>query len=134
VSLGEGGRAVPQRGLSSNPYAIPFFQSCNDPPGKVLALVLAAMSVKVYDLSPMTELDIHTAFSSAIAGELGPLPLMRVIYRVGTHWRLPRRVLRCSGIVLELERKLDEKPSRTGKIPHQFVFRLVGHDYHYRAA
>jgi hypothetical protein len=83
------------------------------------------MSVKVYDLSPMTELDIHTAFSSAIAGELGPLPLMRVIYRVGTHWRLPRRVLRCSGIVLELERKPDEKPSRTGKVPHQFVFRLV---------
>jgi hypothetical protein len=83
------------------------------------------MSVKVHDLSPMTELDIHTAFSPAIAGELRPPPLMRVIYRVGTHWRLPRRVLRCSGIVLEPERKPDEKPSRTGKVPHQFVFRLV---------
>ena len=34
-----------------------------------MALVLAAMSVKVHDLSPMTELDIHTAFSSAIAGD-----------------------------------------------------------------
>ena len=75
-------------------------------------------------MRPMTELDIHTAFSSAIAGELRPPPLTRVIYRIGTHWRLPRRVLRCSGIVLEPERKPDEKPSRTGKIPHQFVFRL----------
>ena len=83
------------------------------------------MSVKVRDLSPMTELDIHTAFSSAIAGELRPHPLIRVIYRVGTHWRLPRRVLRCFGIVLEPERKPDEKPSRPGKVPHQFVFRLV---------
>ena len=90
-----------------------------------MALVLAAMSVKVHDLSPMTELDIHTAFSSAIAGELRPPPLIRVIYRVGTHWRLPRRVLRCFGIVLEPERNPDEKPSRTGKVPHQFVFRLV---------
>jgi hypothetical protein len=82
-------------------------------------LVLAAMSVKVHDLSPMTELDIHTAFSSAIAGELRPPPLIRVIYRVGTHWRLPRRVLRCFGIVLEPERV------RLGLSPHQFVFRLV---------
>jgi hypothetical protein len=82
------------------------------------------MSVEVHYLSPLTELDIHTAFSSAIAGELRPPPLRRVIYRVGTHWRLPRRVLRCSGIVLEPERKPDEKPSRTGKVP-QFVFRLV---------
>ncbi len=32
----------------------------------------------------MTELDIHTAFSSASAGELRPHPLMRVIYRVCT--------------------------------------------------
>src|SRR4029077_7720101 len=99
----------PQKGLNSNPYAIPLFQSCNDPPRKVLALVLAAMSVKVHDLSPMTELDIHTAFSSAIAGELRPPPLIRVIYRVGTHWRLPRRILRCSGIVLEPERKTRRK-------------------------
>jgi hypothetical protein len=82
------------------------------------------MSVKVHDLSPMTELDIHTAFSSAIAGELRPPPLMRVIYRVGTHWRLPRRVLRCSGIVLETERNQTKSPVALAKSP-QFVFRLV---------
>ena len=92
------------------------------------------MSVKVHDLSPMTELDIHTAFSSAIAGELRPPPLMRVIYRVGTHWRLPRRVLRCSGIVLEPERKPDEKPSRTVKVPPPVRISPCGHDCHYRAA
>jgi hypothetical protein len=103
---------------------MPLFQSCNDPPREVLALVLAAMSVKIHDLSPMTELDIHTAFSSAIAGELRPRPLIRVIYRVGTHWRLPRRVLRCFGIVLEPEQKPDEKPSRTGKAPTSSYFAL----------
>ena len=126
-------RTVTTEGLNSNPYAIPLLQSCNDPPRKVLALVLAAMSRKVHDLSPMTELDIHTAFSSAIAGELRPLPLIRVIYRVGTHWRLPRRVLRCSGIVLEPERKPDEKPSRTGKVPPPVRISPCGHDCHYRA-
>jgi hypothetical protein len=122
-----------QKALNSNPYAIPLFQSCNDPPRKVLALVLAAMSVKVHDLSPMTELDIHTAFSSAIARELRPPPLMRVIYRVGTHWCLPRRALRCSGIFLESERKPDEKPSRTGKVPPVRIS-PCGHDCHYRTA
>ena len=89
-------------------------------PRKVLAFVLGAMSVKVHDLSPTTELNIDTAFSSAIAGELRRCPLMRVIYRVDTHWRLPPRVQRCPGVVLEPEQKPDEKPSRTGK-SHQFV-------------
>jgi len=80
------------KGLNSNPHAITLFQSCNDAPRKVLAFVLGAMSVKVHDLSPTTELNIHTAFSSAIACELRRRPLMRVIYRVDTHWRLPPRV------------------------------------------
>ena len=73
--------------LNSNPHAIPLFQSCDDPPRKVLAFVLAAMSVKVHDLSPTTELHIHTAFSSALACELRRRPLLRIIYRVDTHWR-----------------------------------------------
>jgi len=104
-SLGDGRLELKYRKASdSNPYSIPLFQSCNDPPGKVLALVLAAMLVKVHDLSPMTELDIHTAFSSAIAGELRPPPLIRVIDRVGTHWVY----LACP----TPERKPHEKPSR----------------------
>ena len=74
-------------GLNSNPHAIPLFQSCDDPPRKVLAFVLAAMSVKVHDLSPTTELHIHTAFSSALACELRRRPLLRIIYRVDPHWR-----------------------------------------------
>lgn len=78
---------------NSKPCAIPFFQSGNDPPREVLALVLAAMAVKVHDLGPMTDLDIHTAFSSASAGELRPRPLIRVIYRVRTHWRYLRDFL-----------------------------------------
>src|SRR6478672_6213411 len=78
-----------KKGSDSNPHAIPLFQSCNDPSGKVLAFVVAAMSVEVHDLSPTTELDIHTAFNSAIACKLRRRPLIRVIYRVGTHRRLP---------------------------------------------
>ena len=49
------------------------------------------MSVKVPDLSPTTELNIHTALGSAIAGELRRYPRIWVIYGVGTHWRLPPR-------------------------------------------
>ena len=115
---------VINKGLNSNPHAIPLFQSCNDAPRKVLAFVLAAMPVKVHDLSPTTELNIHTAFRSAIAGELRRRPLMRVIYRVDTHRRLPPRVQRCSGVVLEPEQKPDEKPSRIGKSP-PVRFRVV---------
>jgi hypothetical protein len=80
------------RSLNSDPHSISLFQNCNDSPRKVLAFILAAMSVKVRDLCPTTELNIHTALSSAITGELGRCPRMWVIYWVGTHWRLPPRL------------------------------------------
>src|SRR5664279_5083110 len=76
-----------REGLNSDPRAIPLFQTCNDATQKVSTFVFVAMSVKVSTLDPTTELNIHTAFSSAIAGELRRCPLIRVIYRVDSHCR-----------------------------------------------
>jgi len=112
------------KGLNSNPHAIPLFQRCNDAPRKVLAFVLAAMSVKVDSLSPTTELNIHTAFGSAIAGELRRRPLIRIIYRVDTHWRLPPRVQRSSGVALEPEQKPRRKAQSHWQVPTGSYFAL----------
>ncbi len=112
-------------GLKSDPRSIPLFQSCNDAARKVLAFVLAAVSVKVHDLSPTTELNIHTTLSSTIAGELRRRPLKWVIYRVDTHWRLPPLVQRCSGSFLNQHETRGNAQSHALASPHKFVFRVA---------
>ena len=95
-----------REGLDSDPHAIPLFQTCNDAAQKVSTFVLVAMSVKARALDPTTELNIHTAFSSAIAGELRRSPPIRVIDRIESHWRY-----------LNLSNNAAEEPTRTGNVP-----------------